>query len=182
MLAHEVAKKYAHGLFLAVREKDLTDRAFRELEDLQKYLESDATLLNFLVAPHVLDEHKLALVRDVFHDRLHQLLIQLLELLVRKHRVGFLPEVIDEFVRLTEAERGIGRATVITAIPLTDGERAQLIEKLAAKTSLRIEIEPKVDPTIIGGVIVIMYNEIIDGSIRRQLDLVREQLTKVRVH
>jgi len=182
MLAHEVAQKYAHGLFLAVREKNLTDRAFRELEDLRGYLRSDATLLNFLVAPHILDEHKLSVVRDVFGERLHQLLVQLLELLVRKHRMGFLPEVIDEFVRLTEAERGIGRATAITAIPLSDGEKARMIEKLAAKTGLKIELEAKVDPTIIGGVIVVMYNEIIDGSIRRQLDLVREQLSKVRVH
>ena len=182
MLAPEVAKKYAHGLFLAAKDKNLTDQTFQELAALQKYLKSDSTLLNFLVAPHVLDGHKRALVRDVFGSRLHELLIQLLELLVRKHRIGFLPEIIDEYVRLTEAERGVGRATVITAIPLTDSERARLTQKLAAKTSLKIQLEPKVDPQIIAGVIVIMHNEIIDGSVRRQLDLVREQLTKVRVH
>lgn len=182
MLAQEVAKKYANGLFLSVKDKQKTDLAYDQLRDLGDFLKKDPTLLNFLVAPHVLDEHKLALVSDVFKSRLDPLFVQLLILLVTKHRVGFLHEIVDEFTRLVEAEKGIARATVITAVPLTDTERTKLDEKLVAKTSLTVVIEEKIDPDIIGGMIVILHNEIIDGSIRRELDLIEEKLSKVRVH
>ncbi|MEW5994180.1 MAG: ATP synthase F1 subunit delta [Candidatus Zixiibacteriota bacterium] len=181
MLAQEVARKYSHALFLAAKDRNLLDRAYEQLNDLKAYLEMDRTLLNFLEAPQVLDEHKLALVRDVFSNRLDQLFVEFLLVLVEKHRIAFLPEVIDEFARLVEAERGIGRATILTAVSLTDTERSRLTEKLAAKTGLEIVLEERVDPDIIGGVIVILHNEIIDGSVRRGLDVLREQLSKVRV-
>ena len=182
MLAQEVAKKYANGLFLSVQEKGKIEPAYTQLRDLEKFLQGDDTLLNFLVAPHVLDEHKLALVRKVFTDRIDRLFVEFLIVLVRKHRVGYLHEIIDEFVRLVEAAKGIARVTAITAVPLNDAERARLAEKLAARTCLTIELEVKVDALIIGGMIVIFHNEIIDGSIRRGLDLVEEKLTKIRVH
>ncbi len=182
MLAQEVAKKYANGLFLSVKEKNQIDPAYEQLQDLESFLKGDATLLNFLVAPHVLDEHKLALVRKVFTDRIDRLFVEFIIVLVRKHRIGYLHEIIDEFVRLVEAANGVARVTAITAVSLKDTERVRLAERLAARTGLTIELEERVDPEIIGGMIVILHNEIIDGSIRRGLDLVEENLTKVRVH
>ncbi|MFQ6008262.1 MAG: ATP synthase F1 subunit delta [Candidatus Zixiibacteriota bacterium] len=181
MLAQEVARKYAHALFLSVKDKKLTDKAYEQFSDLKNYLESDPTFLDFLNAPQVLDEHKLALVRDVFGPRLERLFVEFLVVLIQKHRIGFLPVVIDEFTRLVEAEKGIGRVTVITAVPLTEDEKNKLIVNMAAKTGLKIELEEKIEPGIIGGTIVILHNEIIDSSIRRSLDLLVEKLEKVKV-
>jgi F-type H+-transporting ATPase subunit delta len=181
MLAQEVAQKYAHALFLSAKEKGLIDKAYEQLSDLKNYLESDPTLLDFLKAPQVLDEHKQALVQKVFSSRLERLFVEFLLVLVQKHRIGFLPDVIDEFTRLVEAEKGIGRVTIITAVPLNEAERSELITNLAAKTGLKIELEEKIEPRIIGGSIVILHNEIIDGSVRRGLDLLEEQLEKVKV-
>jgi F-type H+-transporting ATPase subunit delta len=182
MLAPEVAKKYAGGLFLSVKGKGLVNTAYDQLVDLRTFLESDPALLDFLVAPHVLEEHKLALVEDVFSSRLERLFVELLFVLVKKHRIGFLHGIIDEFVRYVEAEKGIGRVTVISALALSDTERSSLIARMAVRTGLKIELEEKVDPGLIGGMIVITHDEIIDGSIRRELDLLKIQLTKVRVH
>ncbi|HOP06492.1 MAG TPA: ATP synthase F1 subunit delta [candidate division Zixibacteria bacterium] len=182
MLAQEVAKKYANGLFLSVKGKKKVDLAYEQLQQLSELIEKDPTILHFLVAPHVLDENKLALLRDVFTGRLDPLFVELMILLVEKHRAGFLHEIIDEFVRLVEAEKGIARCTVITAVAIDNDERQKLNEKLVARTDLKVILEEKVDPAILGGMIVILHNEIIDGSVRRGLDLIGEQLAKVRVH
>ena len=99
MLAQEVAKKYAQALFLAAKGKGLIDKAYDQFGDLNRFLKTDDTLLNFLNAPQVLDEHKLKLVRDVFSERLDRLFVELLVVLVEKHQIAFLPEVIDEFTR-----------------------------------------------------------------------------------
>ena len=181
MLAQEVARKYAQALFGAAKEKGLIDKAYEQFNDLKAFIASDSSLLDFLNAPQVLDEQKLALVRNVFRERIEQLFVEFLIMLVEKHRIAFLPEIIDEFTRLVEAEKGIGRATVITATPLNEKEKSDLVTKLTAKTGLKIELEEKVDPDILGGMIVILHNEIIDGSVRRGLDLLEEQLTKVKV-
>jgi len=181
MLAQEVAKRYAHGLFRSAHDKKLTDKGYEQLADLKAYLASDATLLNFLNAPQVLEENKLKLLRDVFSRRLDRLFVEFLVVLVHKHRARFLPEIIDEFARLVEAEKGVGRVTVITVVALGDKERTRLVERLTAKLKLKIVLEEKIDPRIIGGMIVITHSEIIDGSVRHGLDLIDERLRKVKV-
>jgi F-type H+-transporting ATPase subunit delta len=168
VLAQEVAKKYAGGLFLSVKERSLVDQAHDQLKDLKDFLTDDPTLLNFLMAPHVLE--------------IDRLLVEFLIVLVNKHRIGYLHEVIGEFIRLVKAERGIALVTVLTAVPLAEGERQRLIEKLKARTGMTIELEEKTDPDIIAGMIIILHNEIIDGSVRRGLDVLEGQLSKVRVH
>jgi len=182
VLAQEVAKKYAGGLFLSVTEKNLIEQSHDQLRELGEFLRDDSTLLDFLVAPHVLDEHKLALVRDVFTDRLDRLLVEFLVVLVNKHRIQHLHDIIGEFIRLVKAARGIALVTVMTAVAINDTERQKLIEKLAARTGMTIELELKIDPGIIAGMVIILHNEIIDGSVRRGLDVLEGQLAKVRVH
>lgn len=166
---------------MAAQGKGLIDAAHEQLEDLRKFLDRDHTLLNFLNAPHVLEENKQALIRTVFGERLEQLFVEFLVVLVEKHRVAHLAEIIDDFIRLVEAEKGITRATVITAKALDEEARRNLIARLAAKTSLTIQIEEKIDPNIMGGMIVILHNEIIDGSVRHGLNMIGEQLAKVKV-
>ncbi len=181
MIAQEIARRYARALFLSTREKGLIDTAFEQFGDLGKYLDDDTSMLTFLNDPRVTEENKRSLVRDVFGNRMERPFVEFLIVLIDKNRIEFLPVIIDEFIRLVEAEKGIGRVTVVTSVPLADAERPTLIERLAQKTGLKIELEQKVDPSILGGLIVILHHEIIDGSVRHGLDLMRERLRKVRV-
>ena len=181
MIAQEIAQRYARALFLSTREKGLIDTAFEQLGDLGKYLDGDTSMLTFLNDPRVPEKNKRLLVRDVFGNRMERLFVEFLIVLIDKNRIEFLPVIIDEFIRMVEAEKGIGRATVVTSVPLADAERPTLIDRLAKKTGLKIELEQKVDPSILGGLIVIMQSKIIDGSVRHGLDLMRERLRKVRV-
>lgn len=182
MIAQEVAKKYARALLLSVREKGLLDSTADQFLQLRQVVETDSSLLNFLTAPHIPEERKTGLVRDLFSGKIERLYVEFLLVLVDKHRINYLLEIIIEFDRLVKAEKGILMATAITAIAITDSERDKLITKLAAKSRMKIELEEKVDPSIIGGMIVILHNEIIDGSIRYGLQCARDSLTAVRVH
>ena len=108
MIAQEVAHKYAMALFLSAKERQLLDRIHDELIDLRTIIRSDRSLIAFLSAPHVLEEHQAKLIRDVFGSRLERLLVEFLCVLVHKHRVRFLAEIIDQFENLYEVEMGIG--------------------------------------------------------------------------
>ncbi len=181
MLAQEVAARYAQALFDAAQDKDVIDIGYEQMTDLKAFLAKDRSILNFLTAPQVLDDHKRDAVRNVFGDRLHRLFVEFLIVLVDKHRVAFLREILDEFLELVEVAKGIGRAKVITAVKLDQTQREDLVKRLQAKTGLQIKLEERVDPAILGGMIVIMHNEIIDGSVRHGLGLIEDRLMKVKV-
>ena len=99
MLSHEVAKKYSGALFLSLKERNLVEAAYGQFADLHKLITKDKTLLNFLSAPHVLDENKQALIRKVFTNRIEQLFVEFLVVLVEKNRANFLLEIINELQR-----------------------------------------------------------------------------------
>ncbi len=182
MLAQEVAKKYSTALFNIVREKGLIDEAFTQFEELDHLINDDESLLQFLLAPHILDQNKVNLLKDVFSDRLNPLFLEFLLVLVSKHRIGFLHEIIEEFRNRVADARGMLVAKVTSAIPLNDTDRDGLIKKLAAKTGKSIELEEKIDPAVMGGMIIILGDQIIDGSVRHGLSLLKEDLMKLKVN
>ena len=182
MLAQQVAKKYSVALFSLAAEKGILDTAWEQFGLLGEYLKADDTFLDFMSAPQIPDQQKEDLVTKAFSGKLENSFFNFLMVLIRKRRVGFLPEIIDELDRQIRAEKGISRATCITVNPITDNERQQLIEKLAQKTSLKIELEEKIDKSILGGMIIILHNQIIDGSVRFALDQLKNRLMKVKVH
>ena len=182
MIAQEVAKKYARALFLSTQGRGLLDQAHDQFSGLKDALGDDRTLLNFLSSPRVDEDQKVGLVRTVFGGRMEELFVEFLTVLVRKRRAKYLPEVIDEFNRLVEFEKGIARVTVITAVPLVADEESKLIAKLRTKTTGTIELEKKVDPSILGGMIVILHDQIIDGSVRHGVNLIEDQLQGIKVH
>ena len=138
MLAQQVAKKYSTALFNIVREKGLVDQAFDQFEQLDNLIKKDESLLQFLLAPHILDQDKVALVREIFGPRLEPLFLQFLLVLIDKNRIGFLHEIIEEFrARVAEA-RGIIMARVTTALPMTDQARANSAVLAGDQTSLNL--------------------------------------------
>ncbi len=181
MIAREVAKRYANALFLASKEKEILPEVYEQLGHLDSIAHSEKAFLEFLKSPRITEKDKKSFVATILQKRVHAIIVQFLNILLEKNRIKFLREIIDEFNRLVEAERGIGRATFISALPLTDAEKRNLIDKLAAKLKLKIKLEEKTDPNIVGGVIVITHDQIIDGSIRHGLDLLEQSLKKVRV-
>jgi F-type H+-transporting ATPase subunit delta len=182
MLAQQVGKKYGMALFQLVRDKNLIDEAWEQFDDLAAYLKKDEAFFDFMAAPQIPDRDKEQLVRRIFESRFDKTLLNFLMVLTEKRRINYLIEIIEEFDRLVRAEKGIEIATCITAVPLTERERQGLVGRLAAKTNLKIELDEKIDESIIGGMIVILQNQIIDGSIRHSLQVLRNRLMGLKVH
>jgi F-type H+-transporting ATPase subunit delta len=182
MLAPEVARKYAAALFLSVKERNLVDEAYEQFQSFRQILKTEPGLLHLLAGPRVSEEEKVEMIRRLFGERMHRLNVEFLAMLIRKRRISFLPEIIEQLERLIEEEKGIARATVITAVPLAADREELLMRKLEIYSGKTILLEKRVDPGIIGGMVVMIGGEIIDGSIQHGLSLLHEQLAKVRVH
>ena len=178
MQAEQVSRRYAAALFGVVTERNMLAQAEQELGQLDALLKADPTLMKILQAPDILDQEKEGLLRRVFANRLTPVFVDFIQLLLDKHRIGYLHGIIENFLGLAAETRGQLTARVTTAVTLTDSERKSLIEQLQTKTAKSIELEETVDPRLIGGMIVVLKDQIIDGSVRHQLSLLRDELMK----
>ena len=102
----------------------------------------------------------------------------LLQLLVRKDRVGLLPAIARAFGDLVDRRAGIAKARITTAVELDETQRRDLVARLEKSSGRRITATFGVDAALIGGARVQVGDHLIDGSIRAQLDLLRSQLAQ----
>ncbi len=182
MIAAEVAKRYGRALYDSARERNLTIQGHDQLAPLIGVFRDDRRLIDYLSAPHVLEETKEELVKRIFGDRLEALFVEFLLLLVRKHRIRFLPEILEEVERLFRDDKGILQVTVTSAVILTAVEEERIREALERKTGKTIELIAKVDPSLIAGLIVKIGDDVVDGSVKHQLASLKDELERVRVY
>lgn len=121
------------------------------------------------------------MLNNVFGDRIEKILLHFFYLLIDKNRIENVRDIGEEFADLVEKHQGVVRAQVTTAVTLPEDLAAALSEKLSTFTGARVILEKKIDPAVIGGVCVTMGDQILDGTVRNNLDLLRNKLEKAPV-
>ncbi len=182
MIAAEVAKRYAHGLFLLALEKNSIDLLSEEMKQLDIILRTEKSLLNFLAAPQVRDQDKFAALHTILSGKVSRMLEEFILLIVSKRRDSYLHEIAEAFEEMVLEHKGFVKTRVVTAVPILEKEKKALVARLEARSGKKVRLFVEVDPSIIGGVIVFLGNQIMDKSIRHQLDLLRNELQAVKVH
>ncbi len=182
MIDRSVAHRYAHALFGAAQKANALDSVLADMECLETLLAKDPRLVRFLESPRELDENKRALLEKLFKGRTNDLFVNILLLLLRKKRVLHLLDVITEYRALVEEHHGVAIAQVTTAVPLPDDLSDRLRAQLEKITGRQVRVRPRVDPRIIGGIVVMIEGKILDRSVRHELERLREDLLAVRVH
>jgi len=171
-----VARKYALALFRAARERGALDAVGGDLAAIGGLLRSDPDFARVLEMPDLPQSEKRAFAGRVLAGRVGPVAVEFLELLLTKGRFGLLAAVVERYRELVEEERGIVRARAVTAVRLTDAERAGLVERLQRVTGKQVLLSEVVDPAILGGVVVTVGDRIIDGSVRSTLRELRDSL------
>jgi F-type H+-transporting ATPase subunit delta len=182
MIESQVARRYASALFRTAKRVDQVDRILDDLKAIADLLRGDPSLKNFLEAPQILDQYKRELVTTAFKPLVSEALFSFLVLVLEKHRIQYLLAMTAEYERLVKEDRGILQARIITARALDPAFKNRLKEELEKSTDKKIEMILKINPQIIGGIIVILGNKIIDRSIRHQLDELKEEMLALTVH
>jgi F-type H+-transporting ATPase subunit delta len=176
-----VAHRYAGALFGAAVKLNNAEEVLTDLQSLHELYLHDTALQRFLEAPDLLTEDKVSLVERVLRGRVSELTVRFLLLLLEKKRVQHLPLVLEHYRDLLEEHLGLIRAQVQTAVALPEDLAVQLKARLEKLTHKKIALELKIEPAIIGGMIVRLGGKVIDASLRHQLNGLREQLASARV-
>jgi len=152
------------------------------LEGVCDLISAHPRLEGVLRAPQIAEREKRALLTRLFRKRTHALIHELLQLLLEKKRFAILAEIGLAYREMLAVRGGIQRTQIVTAVPLPADLAAQLEQRLAAISGKTVALETRVDPQILGGVIVRMGDGVMDGSVRRRLQEMRNALLAAEVH
>ena len=174
----DVSKEYGAALWLLARESDLTEQLAEETQTAEKVLRDNPAYLSLLSSPDLPKEERSAAVARAFAGG-HQYLINFLSMMVELGYSREIPACFAEYRRLYREDRGIAVAKVVSARPLSDGEKEKLSAALSRRYAVKVEAEYTVDPSLLGGMKVEISGMLLDGSAKRRLDGVRADLSNL---
>ena len=174
-MASRAAKRYAQAIFSLGKERGTLDAWQSDLALLANVV-ADGRVSHYLTNPSIPKERKIEVLESALDVTVQPGQLACLRLLVERDRMTLLPEVrelVDDQVR---AERGIAIAAVTTADPLNEAEQDLVREKMEEITGQQIQLDLEIDPEIIGGIIIRVGDQVIDGSVRNKLEKMRTRL------
>jgi len=178
-MAHDpINTGYARALFETAQAEGVVSRVEEELFRLSELLKGNPELLQFLKDPNIKPEGKRRALSDLFQGRVHPLVLTTLTSLSDQDRGGRVLHVIEEFSGIAATARQKVTGEVTTAITLDSDTLSRLVTALNRATGKNVQLFQKVDPTILGGAIIKVGEQIIDGSLRRKLDQIQAKLAQ----
>ncbi len=141
-------------------------RAYESNEQLRSSLD-DATLPA---------ERRQRIVEQLLGGKAHNVTVQLASMLVGTGQVSLLPQVADALSRRASSEQQLEVAEIRSAVALTDAQRNRVTDALAKATGKRLNVKVVVDPSVIGGIVATVGDEVIDDTVRTRLDQVKARL------
>ena len=167
---------YAAAIFEVARVEGSLEAIEEELFQFSQVLQGSDQLRQTLTDQSLPPEKRQAIVEDLLGQKASPLAVSLISFVVATGRARELPEIIARLVERAAAERQHEVAEVRSAIPLDEEQRRRLTEALAKATGKQIELKVVQDPSVLGGVIARVGDTVIDGTVRRRLDQLRESL------
>lgn len=171
------ARRYARALLEVALPRHEDAAVAQELREAVAVLEGHPDLLNVLTHPAVSAERKRALVEAVWRKSPSALVQRLLQLLASRERIALLPEVARSYIEHWNAHRGVVTAEVLAAVELSAEQTRRLAEALGRAAGGRVvELQSRLDPSLVGGVVVRMEGRVYDASVRGRLRALRRHL------
>lgn len=175
MREETVARRYALAYFQQAKVSGKLNEAAADLKGIVDTLAAVPPLAELIAHPLVVEARKREALTRAFEGRAEPITMALLNLLVDKQRIDLLAEIQLELGRLVRAEKGVVLATATSAIAMTVTQKRALEKALEKKTGKGIELTVGVDPSLIGGVMVRIGDTVLDGTVRGQLERLKDQ-------
>jgi ATP synthase F1 delta subunit len=173
----EIAEVYSRSLFEVAREHDNLDRVRDELAAVADALEQNRELAVFFFSPYFSTEEKRDGLRRTVVDA-DPALVNFLELLIEKHRMPVLFRIRRQFDTLYDRAHKRLPVEVTSAVELDGGVIGELERRIHEQTGQNVQLESRVDPNILGGIVLRVGNSILDASIRHRLEQLRREVAK----
>ena len=174
----QVVQPYAQALMSVARSNNLTEQFGEDARTLTNLLRESEQFRNFLANPFVSISDKKAVLGRVVGDNVNPYMRNFLMLLVDRRRIILLEGICQQYLALLRQLNQTVLAEVTSAVELTEEQKQAVRDKVIAMTNARqVELETRIDQSLISGAIVKVGSQVIDASIRGQLRRLSLRLT-----
>ena len=173
-----LVRGYAEALFAVIEAEGESAAVEDELYAFAKTLERETKLREALTDPGLPADNKKGLVRDVLGERANPHTVNALGFLIDQGRAREIGRIVESLAEVAAERRAHQVAEVRSAVPLDEAQQRRLAEALSRATGRQVEVKVVVDPSVIGGVVAKVGDEVFDGSVRSRLSEARGRLTR----
>lgn len=165
----DLAREYASGLYELAEEEHISAEMLDELKALNACFREQPDFCRLLCNMSLSKEERVTILDSALRGQVHAYLLNFLKLLCERGALNEYEDCVKAYHAQYNQAHGIASATVTTSAPLTDAQRGKLREKLLAMTGREVELTEKLDPAIIGGVLLEMDGRRYDNTLRHRL-------------
>jgi len=179
-----IARNYAETLFELGRRHggdDAVDGFGEALESVAGLLREEPRIREFLEMPRVDAEAKKRVLDQALRGRIPGLVLRFLLVVIEKRRQSLIHEIARQYAELVDVARGRIRAEVVLARDADEKLRAEIVERLEHRLGRTVLASFRVDPSLLGGIVVRAGGEVLDGSLARRYVGLRRRLMEGRV-
>jgi ATP synthase F1 delta subunit len=173
----ELAQVYARSLFQAAREHGRLDELREQVGQFADALNENRELAVFFFSPYFSTKEKQEALDRVL-DGADPLLLNFLKLLIENHRMPVIFRIRQEFERLWDEENRTLPVEITSAIDLDEATTESVGRQIGERTGRKVSLVSRVDPDILGGIIIRVGNSILDASIRNRLEQLRRHVAQ----
>ena len=171
-----IARPYAEALFAAARDEKAGLAAWADqVQRLAEVMSVDA-VRSAMVDPRLEDAQRTSVFLSLVQPAVDKPLQNFVTLLIGNDRLVLLPQIAEQFHALKDEAEGVAQAKITSAFPMSDEQVSELIKLLEPKFGLKLKPHVTVDASLIGGVRVIVGDQVLDTSVQAQLVRMRDTL------
>jgi F-type H+-transporting ATPase subunit delta len=178
MSAYRVARRYAEAALELAEEQKQGERLAVDLDVVWKVMKESREFIALLKSPVISKDKKRALLAEIFRSKLSGFTFNFLNLIVDKGREDVLDDIIKEYYKLRDDRLGIVTLEVRAANDLTKDQQQTIVKRFEGITQKKIRVAFSIDKQLKGGFVARVGDTVYDGSVRRQLELLRERFAE----
>ena len=172
----EIAKAYGKTLYDLAVECECVEQMLDEIATLRQAFEENPQFVTLMNTPNLNRAERVKIVDDTFGGKIHIYLLNFLKIITENGTAKEFIDTAKQFRNEYNWEHGIETVTVISAVALDAKQETELVDKLKTMTGKTIQLEKKVDPTVMGGIRLQMDGLQLDGTVKNKLDAIRNRL------
>lgn len=179
MRQYKVANRYAKALFTLALETNQLEEVNKDIELIRAVDHEE--FRRIIASPVISGDKKVAIFEAVFGGRISQLTHSFFNLVFQKGRVSSLIEIRDDFALQYREYKGIKIMKLTTAVPISAETRENIRQRIQAIQRYKdstLVLEEKVDPSLVGGFVIQIDDELFNASIRHDLEFIKNQFVE----
>jgi len=172
------AGEYARAILDLASEGGEAESLWEELRGVKQVVEANPVFGAFLRDPTIGENERRRVLDKVFGGKVCKLLSHAMGVMNKKGRLGLLGAVADEYREMLDEQMGKVKVRVTVPREMDQAALAEVGRRISEALNKKAEVEQVVDESIIGGMVIRVNDRLIDASVRRQLEAMKERLTE----